>query len=330
MPAPLANTLRLTALVCGVLSLLTACGPSSGEEPTPGGARAPTTARACEVEASGGVSAIRASEHGVAFAAASEDGLRVWRLRGSGCALSPDGTQPVAASALLDLDDEGNLYVFPAPSSDAGVLSTWLEDGGEGGVVERVDGSGHVAPVVHAGRGIWAFGVAPAGDTFWVSACGTTGIFSGEEPELEPALAPPDTLWGSMPSVLTDAYTFWSVGYGTSCPAEATSPSCGFALTRTTPEGSEELGATQMDFGDGHEQAVLARCGARVCGVFPGAVVLWDADGDLTQTVSLDDLGAEPGERILEASGNREGLYFLLEGPSGTRVMYLAASASEV
>ena len=85
-----------------------------------------------------------------------------------------------------------------------------------------------------------------------------------------------------------------------------------------------------MDFGDGHEQAVLARCGARVCGVFTGAVVLWDADGDLTQTVFLDDLGAEPGERILEASGNREGLYFLLEGPSGTRVMYLPASASEV
>jgi hypothetical protein len=319
----------LNPLVCGALPLLGACGASAPALPTATEEGPPQAGLACEVEASEGVTAIRASEHGVAFAAASDDGLRVWRLQGSGCALSPDGTQPVAASALLDLDDAGNLYVFPAPSAEAGVVSTWLEDGGADGVVERVDTSGHVAPVVHAGRGIWAFGVAPAGDSFWVSACGTTGIFTGHEPDLTPALTPPDTLWGSMPSVLTEAHTLWSVGYRTCSPPETASPSCGFALTRTTPEGSEEVGTTQMDFGAGYQQAVLARCGARVCGVFPGAVVLWDAGGELTRTVLLGDLGAEPGAQILQATGNREGLYLLLEGPSGKRVMYLPTSAPE-
>lgn len=318
MQTPSPNARRSALLSCGVLTLLTACGsaPADGTGTTPSEA-------VCEVEGSAGVLAIRASEHGLALARASGDGQRVERLRGTACALAPDGTLPVAAGALLDLDDEGALYVFPAPATEPGVVSTWLEDGGADGVVERVDTSDQVAPVVHAGRGIWAFGVAPAGDTFWVSACGTTGIFSGHEPALTPALAPPETLWDSLPSVLTGTHTFWSVGYRTCSPPEPASPSCGYALTRTTPEGSAELDTTLVDFGAGYEQALLRRCGDRVCGLFPGAVVLWDEDGERALTLLLRELDPDPGARLLEVTGNREGLYLLLESQGETRVLHV-------
>lgn len=322
-PSERARPLPFTGLCVAAAWLLAGCGASATSDAAAlGPTGSPEAAAPCEVAGTEGVTAIHASEYGLALASPSGDGLVVQRRSGSACALTPDGGRPVAAGALLDLDDHGTLYVFPAAAPSPDVVSTWLEDGGADGVVESVDEAGLVSPVVHAGRGIWAFGVSPGGESFWVTACGPTGIFAGREPDLTTTLAPPDTLWDAQPSVLTDPHTLWSVGFRTCSASEPTSPSCGFALTRTTPEGSEERGTTVMDFGAGFEQAVLTRCGAEVCGGFPGAVVRWNEAGERIQTVTPADLGAAAGARFLDVTGSREGLYVLLEEPTGTRVMY--------
>lgn len=307
---------------------LAACGGSPMQDAA-GAGEASQASEPCDVDAPAGVVAMQASEHGLALAVTSESGLRVQRMEGAACDLTADGTKPVAAGTLLDFDNAGNLYVFPAAAGAPDEVSTWLEDGGADSVVEKVDLNGKVSPMVHAGRGIWAFGMAPEGPTFLVTACGPTGIFSGQEPDFSTVLTPPDTLWNGMPSVLTDAHTLWSVGYLTCSPTEPASPDCGYALTRTTPEGSEELGPTLMDFGKGYEQGALARCGTRVCGLFASGVVQWNAQGALERTLAPADLGAEPGARILQVAGNAKGLYLLLEGKAGNRVVYVPTLTTE-
>lgn len=181
---------------------------------------------------------------------------------------------------LLDADDDGNLYVFPAGKRDS--------------VVARLSADGAQTTVIEAGRGIWSFGISPQGRAFWSTACGPTGIFEYPGTPLKTALAPPDTLWGSQPAVLTGDRTFWSVKYGD-------------VLVRTTPQGSAELGPVRS--------ARLARCGAHVCGVLPGQVTEWDEHGEVLRTVPA------PGStEVLDVTGSSDGLYLLLDGPEGREV----------
>lgn len=270
-----------------------------------------------------------ATRSGVVFVTKStshpESQVRIERARGAGCELSPDGTAPVAAGGLLDADDLGNLFVAPAETSEPGLLSTVQEDR-VGDMVVKVDPAGQVSMLLSAARGLWDFGVSPAGGSLWVTACGPTGIFtmSSDVPsKLTPALEPPETLWEQMPSVLTDDHTFWSVGVRTGAWSEPLTPASGFALVRTTPEGSRDLGTTLVDLGKGFEQATLTRCGGHVCGLFPGAVVVWDSEGAVLDTVTASDLDASPTEHIARVSGNQHGLYVSLSGATGARVLFV-------
>ncbi len=319
---PCSPPLSLCAGALALAALLAACGGGSADTST-GLGEGSQPSVVCDLDTPAGVTALVASEHGLAIAIGSDEQQRVQRLAGrGGCALTNDGS-PVAAGELLDMDDAGNLYVFPAAAGAPDEVSTWLEDGGADSVVERVDRHGKVSPMVHAGRGIWAFQMAPEGGTFLVTACGPTGIFSGQEPNFTTVLTPPDTLWNALPSALTDARTLWSVGYLTCSPTTATDPTCGYALTRTTPEGSEELGTTLVDFGEGYEQGALRRCGRSVCGLFPSGVVRWDEHGAPERRFVATDLGAVPGGQILGVTGNSGGLYFLVQDAEEKRVVYV-------
>jgi hypothetical protein len=286
-------------------------------------------APACVVPAPEGVSALVAHRDGVVFAVPSptrrDPGLVVRRWRGAGCDLAADGSAPVAAGSLLDADDLGNLYVFPAEAHARGVISTMLPDEYPESMVAKVDAAGNVSKLLAAGRGIWDFGVSPEGGALWVTACGPTGIFSMTDDGVEQAaMTPPETLWQQMPSALTTDRTFWSVGVRTCVPPEAVTPACGFALVRSTPEGSREVGTTVVDLGAGFERATLARCGADVCGVFASAVIVWDDEGKALRTIRVSDLDAAPSERIAQVTGNQHGVYLLLRGDAGARVVFVA------
>ncbi len=282
-------------------------------------------ARSCVVPVPTGVVSLGASADGLAFAVTADgaDGspLLVYRAHGEGCELAADERAPVAVSELLDVDDLGNLYVFPAEPGSTGATSTMLPDETPGGMVASVDLDGRVTKLLSAGRGIWAFGVAPAGDALWVTACGPTGIFASAD--MTPTLPPPDTLWEQLPSVLTDEQTFWSVAAGTCDDAEPVHPGCGHALVRTTPAGSEALAPTIVDLGAGFEQAELARCGAHVCGVVSQGLLVWDHDGAVLRTISASDTLARPDERIAQVSGNHHGVYVLLQSEHATRVVFV-------
>ncbi len=281
----------------------------------------------CVVTTPGEVVAIAASDAGVAIAVVEgtdgDEPLVIHRAHGADCALAWDDA-PLAAAALLDFDDDGDVYLFPAETRDADVLSTLLPEffAGLDSTIARVDTDDAIAEVVSAGRGIWSFGVSPSGDALWMTACGPTGIFTLDDDELTPTMPPPSTLWQQQPSVLTDDETFWSIGTGT-CGTAPSSPACGFALVRTTATGSTEVGPTILDVGAGLEAARLARCGASVCGVLSRAIVRWDDDGHIERTISASDLGARTAERVLQVAGNHHGVYALLGDDAGTRVLFV-------
>lgn len=284
---------------------------------------AATPRASCVVAAPAGVVTLAAGAAGVAVAVAdTDDSVLVHRMRGEGCELVADGAL-VAAGELLDVDDLGNLYVFPAEAATPDVVSTMLPDEYPGSMVARVGRDDGVAKLLPAGRGIWSFGVTPAGDGLWVSACGPNGIFLIEGLAVAEAMPAPDTLWEQMPSVLTDQRTFWSVGVRTCDPGQGLTPACGYALVRTTPAGSEDLATTIVDFGAGFEQAKLARCGAHVCGVVAGGVTVWDGTGRVVRELSRTDALGSPGEVIVQASGAAGGVYVLLGGEAGGRVVFV-------
>lgn len=284
-----------------------------------------TRARGCIVSAPDGVVSLIASASGVAFAVATGDAdgppLLVHRAFGQGCDLAADDRTPVAATELLDADDLGNLYVFPAGAGATGALSTMLPEESPTSMVARVDPDDRVTKLLPAGRGIWSFGVAPAGDALWVTACGPTGIFAMTA--MTPAMPSPETLWEQLPSVLTDDQTFWSVGVGTCDYPEPVHPDCGHALVRTTPAGSEEVAATIVDLGAGFEQAELTRCGPHVCGMVSRGVIVWNHDGAVLRTISRADALARQDEQIVQVSGNRSGVYVLLQSEGDARVVFV-------
>ncbi len=288
--------------------------------------------QSCVVAAPSNVSSLVASERGVVFATAmagmENPTFLLQRTVGIGCDLSAVGQMPIAAASLLDVDDAGNVYVFPARTQDPALLSTMLPDFFEGraSTAAKVDLANNISEVVYAGRGIWNFGVSPKGTSLWVTACGPTGIFSVTESGLVETLTPSDSLWQQMPSVLADDRTFWSVGVGTCHGTQGITPDCGFALVRTTNNGSENVGTTLVDVGKAFEQTTLSRCGALVCGVLDSAVVLWDADGQVMRTITLGDVSALPTELIAMASGNQYGVYLLLRSDAGSRVVFVADS----
>lgn len=281
-----------------------------------------STVETCPLSGPGTPVALVASEAGlaVAWSGASEGAVRVQRLRGAGCALEPAG-DPVAAGALLDADDAGRVYVFPAASDEPGLVSTMLPGEYPGSMVARVDAAGRVVKLLPAGRGIWGFGIAPGGDALWVSACGPNGIFSVEGEAVVPSLLAPNTLWHEG-SVLTDAGTLFSLGYQTCAWDAPLTERCGFELVRTTAEGSTALGSTIADFGAGGERATLSRCGSRVCGVYTEGVRIWTQDGGVVATLDRAALGAVEGEHVEAASGNSSGVYVLLQGERTARVVF--------
>lgn len=339
------------ALAPAIFLLMTGCEPpapdAAGGAPGPAADKpaadrtapaadktaAPKLPVPCAVPAPAGAGALVAHQGGVVFVVESQGvdgpGLRAERWAGEGCDLQADGSAPLAVGALFDADDGGNLYVFPAEAHDPGVASTMPpgeEPFGFGeSLVAKVDAAGHSTKLVYAGRGIWSFGASPQGGSFWVTACGPTGIYSMNEGKLAPAIAPPSTLWEQSGGVLTDDHTFWSVGVRTCTWPDPVTPGCGFALVRSTPEGDKEVGTTVLDLGAGFEQAALARCGGRVCGVLPGGVVVWGSEGQVLQIIRPADVAAAPSERIAQVSGNQHGLYLLLRGEAGARVVFLAA-----
>ncbi len=286
---------------------------------------AATRAQSCIVAAPAGLVSMVASAGGLAFDVATDntDGppLLVHRALGEGCALTTDARAPVAVTELLDADDLGNLYVFPAEAGSTGAVSSMLPEESPSSMVARVDRDDHVSKLVPAGRGIWSFGVAPAGDALWVTACGPTGIFAMTD--LTPVMANPDTLWEQLPSVLSNDHTFWSVGPRTCDPAQPLHPDCGYALVRSTPAGSEALATTIVDLGAGYEQAELARCGPHVCGMLNQGIIVWDHHGAVLRTISLADALAQDNEHIVQVSGTHRGVYVLLQGEGDARVTFV-------
>lgn len=182
--------------------------------------------------------------------------------------------------------------------------------------------------LVYAGRGIWDFAAAPDGDALWVTACGPTGIFDVTLPAsvAESALEAPIMAMDTLP-VLTSGDTFWSVSPW-ACDVTVTD-ACGYALVRTTPEGSADVATTVMDFGAGlgKERGALARCGRNVCGVFTSAVVRWNDDGEVIEVLDQGAIDVRSGERIAGATGNAHGLYVHLlkgqGGAEGARVVFI-------
>ncbi len=275
----------------------------------------------CTFEVPATTSRLIAVEGGlvVAYAAREPGQLVVERWEGDGCSMHAGPR--VAAAALLDADEAGNLYVFTAETPEPGVRSTVLPERtpGADSSVAKVERSGDVSELVYAGRGIWSFGIAPAGDALWVTACGPTGIFEVSEAGMGgAALGAPSSLWQQTPSVLTDPATFFSLGF----------PDTGFALTRTTPEGSEALGSTLVDFGDGEEQATLSRCGAGVCGVYPSGVVVWNDAGEVTFEAALAEV-ADAGEELVTATARGDALFLLLRSAEGARVVRIETAARD-
>lgn len=279
----------------------------------------------CVVATPEGVIGMAAHRDGVVFikpsTANGNPSVRAERSLGIGCELTAQPSAPVALESLLDVDDRGNLYGFPA-EGQVGEVSTMLPDEYPGSMVAKVDAAGKVTKLVAAGRGIWSFGVSPEGGSMWMTACGPTGVLSTAD--ATQTMPPPETLWAQYPSVLTNDATFWSLGYGTCNRGEARTPDCGFPLVRTTLEGSQEVAATIVDFGAGYEESMLARCGTDVCGVFKSAVIVWDDAGKPIRTILLSEI-ASPSESIAQVSGNQHGVYVLLEGAAGARIVFVPA-----
>jgi hypothetical protein len=280
--------------------------------------------RVCEVPALQSATAIRAVEGGVVFSVrAADDSVRVRRTVGEGCDLRDAGGATIAAGALLDADDLGNVYAFPAPATDPAEISTMLPDEYPKSMVARIDGSGRVSKLLPAGRGIWGFGVTARGDALWVSACGPNGLYDvAQDGAHLSEWKLPDTLWEQYASALTDRDTFWSVGVRTCGPSDPLTPACGFALTRSTREGSQEVGSTVVDFGEGFVQTSLVRCGGRVCGVAPTGLVVWDSKGALVSTRRLADIEARPSELIADVTANDDGVYVLLRSSESSRALF--------
>jgi hypothetical protein len=305
-PVPIRFSLALLVIVAA------ACGPSGPTLRTGSPAL-------CTVELPSDVTGVLAYDDGLAVA----HGALVQRMRGAGCALAPSGA-PLAAEQLLDVDDHGALYVFPAEATSPGEVSTMLDGEYPQSMVARVTPNDEVSKLLPAGRGIWAFGVSPEGDALWSDACGPTGIFDVTSDGVsESTLDEPLTLWGLMPALLSDKHTFWSVGPRTCDPSAPLSDACGFALVRTTPEANTEAGATVVDFGSGFEQGVLQRCGAHVCTVFASAVVVRDDVGVVVSKLTRDNLAAADDEQITAATANAHGAYVTLHGARGMRVVFV-------
>ncbi len=281
---------------------------------------------ACTVDLPTDVIGLRANDDGVVYSVGTGgDGVVIQRAVGVGCALQETPAR-IAARELLDLDNHGNLYVFPAPGTRT-AASTMLPDTPFGDVVTRVGTDGSLVNVVSAGRGIWDFSVAPDGDALWMTACGPTGVFDlADDGTMTVAETPlPESLWAQMSSVLTDAHTFWSVGFRTGDGCDD-AMGCGYALVRADAAGGVDVGSTVMDLGDGVEHATLLRCGRRVCGITGSAVVAWDDDGAIATTVLSSSI-ARPGESIVGVTGNRHGLYIQLVGDGGTRIVFVVAAS---
>jgi hypothetical protein len=323
-------------LLLSTVFTLAACGApdepghARADAPTTTG-RAPTRSDATACDANGfAYGTLLATPDGAVFEQQASEGVRIQRLRGVGCDLAPVGA-PLAAVDLLDVDERGNVYVFPAAAPDDGSAIGTIPEGETGqlmnGVVVRVAPDDTLTTIVTANRGVWGFGVSPAGDAMWVTACGPNGIyaidaFASGEHAREPLMAAPNTLWGQLPSVLTDADTFWSVGARTCAWDAPLSDACGLALVRATAKDVTDVGATVADFGVGFEQATLTRCGANVCAVYPSAVVVHEASGAARAVLSFPL--SEWGERIGFVSGTAHGVYVRVDGPRGGRRLVFA------
>lgn len=261
-----------------------------------------------------------ASDHGVALAVRAGDGVVITRLRGRGCELDPDGSAPVAAARLHDMDDAGNLYVAPTEAAAPGVLGTASEGHDAENTVARVSPSGVVSTVVHAGRGIWWFGVSPDAALVSITACGPTGLFSLSEDGLTPWADAPAG-WDYAPSVLTSD-ALWSVDAGACVDGAA---SCSSPLVRTSAKGSAPVESVSVDFGAGPEPGRLVRCGDSVCSVHRSGFAQRDASGAVALRVTRAELGLEAAEELRGLASTSDGFYALTEGPSGTRVRFVSA-----
>lgn len=284
----------------------------------------------CDLAGLDAAVALLASADGVALGfterSGPEPGTVVRRYRGAGCALSPDGSAPLAVHALLDADDHGNLYAFPRATTAPGVVST-VPPGGSVissiSVVVRIDPAGGSTSVVEAGRGIWSFGISPSGGTFWSTACGPTGIFTVDNPPLRSVMKPPATRWQTLGAVLTGNDTLWSLDSYRCNLGLAAGPACGQPLVRSTPAGDRTVAATGLAGAADDVPVALSRCGARLCGASPGEIVVWGDDGAVVKTLTATDLGIRRGEQVVKVSGNRHGLYVLLGTGARNRLLFV-------
>lgn len=314
---------RSCSLSLVVVVVVVAAGCGDAAEPI---ADASVTRATCSFALPSDARAVRAHDAGLVIA---HDGV-VHRTRGKACDLEASGA-PVAGE-LLDVDNHGALYVFPAEAAEEGHIAT-VTLPSFGSTVARVEAGASstagVTKLVYAARGIWNFAAAPDGDALWMFACGPNGVFDVTPPAsvTESVLEAPTVALDTLP-VFTSRDTLWSVGSWT-CDPTVQSPSdpaqlseaCGFALVRTTPEGSADVASTVMDFGAGlgNERGALARCGANVCGVFTSAVVRWNDDGEVIEVLNRAAMDVRSGERIAGATGNAHGLYVhIVKGEDGS------------
>jgi hypothetical protein len=278
----------------------------------------------CDVGAPAGTVAMAASDFGVLFGVDTTDdstlGLQV--APGAGCSLDTDSRSWLDAGrgfaedvegAPFDLDDNGNVYVYPSNSVDVG---QWPD------TVVRVDTNGTVSEMLYAGRGIWNFGVSPAGDTFWYTPCAGFALYSPAGGKSWMQFEPEDTLKGERATtVLSGAETLWTISRST-CKSNL-NPGCGLELTRKTPEGTRLFDSTVLDFGKGRASAALSRCGTKVCGTTSSGLVVWNEEGEETARIPLSALSSDSNETIIQSAGNSQGVYVLLQGESTSRVVFV-------
>lgn len=293
------------------LLFLAACGVPPEHAAQPLAARPRTSAPTGPCEVARNADDLHATRDGVVLV---EKGL-AQRYTAVGCGLVPDGSAPVAVSAVLAVDGAGNVFAYGSDARQRGVVATLRPGERAESMVLKVTREGAVAPILATGRGIWGFGVSPAGGALWFEGCAPGGVYALHADDTMSLVDRPPTLWAQMDGAFTDDETFFSVGYRT-----CTTPGveCGYDLMRTTRDGTVSVGTTI--FGTAHAQ--LAPCGPRLCGLLEDAIAIWNGDGALVATLPHARLGVRDGERIARVTGNAQGLYLLLRSADATRVVF--------
>jgi len=310
--------------------LTTACGPDRLGAPAPGAqvpgpVPSPSTVAQpltpCVVTvASADTHAIRAVPGGLIV---GNQGSFA-RHTGSGCALQRAGAVFAKdGESRVQTDNPGNVYVMPARSTDANVIATEPENDGFSAGVVRIDAKGQIETLVSRGRWIAGFSVSPEGHELTLYGCAATGLHK-------------ETTEGWSWDQVTSQRAHEAGGLNEASVAVgggAIVMAVNGVLLRVTAEGAEPIGEAAVIFGANQQitrcgpapqhPRTLDRCGGEICGVFADGVATWTADGALARILSRDDIEIADDETFEQVTGDADGLYLLLRGAEGARVMFV-------